>query len=324
MASRERSRRVDGRKPILAVLRCPPWVRKAWRIGRLTWYYFRRDRCIDSAAAISYFALLSFIPFLVLTVSALGFVLVFVGSDYASREEFLHVIIEAVGAAMPQLREDIGRRIIEIMDAREAIGVVGAVGLVLTSSLVFSALENAFKVIFDIRSSRHVLISKLLFMGFIGSLVVFLVIGHYVFTFANSFVEAAGGRPLLEHVFSSRVLSKAASWLGTTVAFIGLLSYFGQKRVRPAYFLAGATVFFFLFEVARFLFSLYLEYVAQFSAIYGSLSTLMILIIWTFYTVVLFLACTELVKTLEIHSWTPPPHEEEDPGLSFSDSGPGG
>jgi len=276
---------------------------------------------LESAAAISYFALLSFIPFLVLTISALGFVLVFLGSDYSSREEFLKGILAATGKAMPQIKEDLGDRIREIMDAREAIGLVGAVGLVLTSSLVFSALENAFRVIFQIRNSRHVLVSKLLFVGFVGTIGVFVVISHYVLTFASSFVEAAGGRPLFEYVYGTQLVSLVASWVGIAVAFIGLISYFGQKRIRVAYLLTGATLFFFMFEVARFLFSLYLEYVAQFSAIYGSLSTLMIVIVWTFYTVVLFLGCTELVKALDLHGWRRRTHGGAD--ACVAEYGPG-
>jgi uncharacterized BrkB/YihY/UPF0761 family membrane protein len=50
--------------------------------------------------------------------------------------------------------------------------------------------------------------------------------------------------------------------------------------------------------LAKLVFSLYLEYVAQFSALYGSLSTLMVLIIWTFYTVVIFLWSAAVVKVL--------------------------
>jgi membrane protein len=259
---------------------------------------FRRIDGIRSAAAVSYFALLSFLPFLIMTLAALGFVLAALGKGYASQEEFISRILSTTAEAIPFWHAALAQRMRELIQVREAMGIVGALALILTSSLVFSALEDALNRIFEVRKNRHVVKSKLIFVGFVATLGVLSVIAHYVTVFADSFIAAAGGRPLYEYVYSTALMSKILAYLGTVVAFIGLLRYFCRERVRLLYLWIGASLFFFFFELAKLGFSFYLEYVAQFSALYGSLSTLMVLVIWIYYTVVIFLWSAAMVKVL--------------------------
>jgi len=273
--------------------------------------HYRRDECMRSAAAVSYFALLSFLPFLVMTLSALGFLLVFLGSSYASEHEFMERIMLTTGQAIPFMNEDLAERFREIIRAREAMGIVGSIALVFTSSLVFGALEDALNRIFGSQKRRNVVASKLLFIAFVASVGVFLVISHYVFVFVDSFVAAAGGKRLLEHVYENYITVRLLSYIGTAVAFVALVSYFCRKRIWLPYLLTGATLFYLLFEAAKQVFSLYLEYVAEFSTLYGSLSTFMVLIIWTFYTVSIFLFCAVVVKVLDTYGFWADAEDEE-------------
>lgn len=284
-----------------------------WRsLVQVTARSYQRYRAVDSfrsAAAISYFALLSFLPFLVMTMSALGFLLVALGSGYASQEEFIGTILETTGQVMPFLNRDIADRLRELIQAREAMGAVGAVALIFTSSLVFSAIEQALNGIFEVKKSRHVVKSKLLFVAFVATLGVFTLISHYVVFFADSFITAAGGRPLSDYVYSNPLTGTLLSYVGTVLAFVALISYFCRKRIRFLVLLGGASLFFLLFELAKAVFAFYLTYVAQFSAIYGSLSTFMVLIIWTFYTINIFLFSAAVVRVVSRKGFW---YEEED------------
>lgn len=260
---------------------------------------FRIDDCLRYSAATSYYAILSFLPFLILTLSALGFVLVALGSGYESNEEFLDTILETTHTIVPFMTiEDLGDRVRELIAAREAFGIVGAVILVLTSSLVFGALEAALNRIFDVKNGRNVVISKLLFLGFVAAVGVFIVISHYILTFADSFITAAGGKPLMEYVYSNPFTGVAVTYVGIAAVFGILVRYFCPARIPLSYLAGGATLFFFLWELAKQGFSLYLHYVARFSALYGSLSTLMVFVIWIFYTVNIFLFSAVFVKVL--------------------------
>ena len=280
---------------------------------------FRKDDCLRHSAATSYYAILSFLPFLILTLSALGFVLAALGSGYESNEEFLGTILETTHTIIPFMTmEDLGDRVRELIEAREAFGIVGAFILILTSSLVFGALEAALNRIFDVKKGRNVVISKLLFLGFVAAVGVFMVISHYILTFVDSFVAAAGGKPLMEYVYSNPFTGIAVTYVGIAAVFGVLLRYFCPARIPLSYLAGGATLFFFLWELAKQGFSFYLQYVARFSALYGSLSTLMVFVIWIFYTVNIFLFSAVFVKVLNRDGFwkvtEPPPNALPDPG----------
>lgn len=260
---------------------------------------FRKDDCLRHSAATSYFAILSFLPFLILTLAALGFFLNALGSQYTTRTEFLDKVLETTHTIVPFLSRDIiSDRVRELIAARQAFGIVGGVVLVLTSSLVFGSLETALNRIFNVDKLRNVVTSKLLFLGFVGAIGVFMVISHYVLTFVDSFVVAAGGRRLMDYVDATWVTGTMVSYLGVAVVFGVLVRYFCPVRLKILHLAGGATLFFVLWEVAKQGFYLYLKYVARFSALYGSLSTLMVFVIWIFYTVNIFLLCVEFVKVL--------------------------
>lgn len=260
---------------------------------------FRKDDCLRHSAATSYFAILSFLPFVILVLAALGFFLNTLGSQYETRGEFLDKILETSHAIVPFLSRDIiSERVRELIAARQAFGIVGGVVLVMTSSLVFGSLEAALNRIFDVEKSRNVVTSKLLFLGFVGALGVFMVISHYVITFVDSFVVAAGGRRVMEYVDATWISGMMVAYLGVVLVFSVLVRYFCPVRIKILHLLGGATLFFFLWEVAKQGFYLYLKYIARFSALYGSLSTLMVFVIWIFYTVNIFLLCAEFVKVL--------------------------
>jgi len=299
---------------------------------RLTLLLYRADDCMRSAAAISYYALLSLLPFLILILSALGFVMHALGADYSSQEEFIQSVFETTGHVLPFIKEDLAQRLRELIDARGAMGIVGLVALALTSSLVFGAIEDALNRIFGVNGSRHLLVSKLLFIGFIGSLGVFAVTSHYVLVFADSFAAAAGGRPLHEYLYTNVLFGKLLAYAGTLVGFLGLVTYFCRRRLRFKYLVVGASLFFLLFELAKWVFSFYLEHIAQLSTLYGSLSTFVVLIVWTFYTICIFLASVVVVKVLNDYGfWALEPDEialetirvSEVTGLGEDDVGPG-
>jgi membrane protein len=163
---------------------------------------------------------------------------------------------------------------------------------------VFGAVEDAVSGIFRRQRRRHLVISKLLFLAFIATFGVILLLGRWVLALADTLLTVAGATALTDGIVSSPVVGVAMSFVGNALAFGVLVRYFGSVRVTYRHLLAGATLFFLLWEGAKHVFMLYLRYVARFSVLYGSVSTVMVLVVWIFYTVCIFLYCAEVVKLM--------------------------
>lgn len=263
-----------------------------------------------SSAVISYFALLSFLPFLLALLSVLGFVLAAAGGAHGKVEgEFLDSILGSVRLVLPFMRDNVQEKLRELILARQASGILGGVALVFASSLVFQSIEDALGRIFEGARSRHMVLSKLLFLGFVGGLGIFLLLSHYVMTFVNDRVVAKGGLAIYDYVTDSPVARLALSYVGTLIVFIAVIRVFSTVRFRWRWLLAGGSVFFLLWTVARVGFGIYLRTAAQFSVVYGSLSAIMILVFWVFYAASMFLYCAALIRVLQGDPTAPAPSD---------------
>jgi len=260
---------------------------------------FRSDGCVRHAAATSYFAILSFLPFVVLMLSGVGFVLSALGSSPEEEKRLLDGILRTTQGFAPFLEEDLRQRVRDLVGVREAFGAVGAVVLLFTSSLVFGAIEDSLGAVFRAPRPRHMVVSKLLALVFVAAFGVLLLLGRWALALTDALLDVAGVATLSESMISSDAVGMVLSFIGTVAAFGILVRYFAPMRLAYGRLLGGAAVFFLLWEAAKHVFTVYLAYVARFSMLYGSVSAIMVLVIWVFYSACIFLYCAEVVKVLE-------------------------
>ena len=263
---------------------------------------FYRDDCHIMAAAISFYAVLSLIPFLLLLMSIAGFVLNSLGSQYASQEELFAHIATYVRAVVPFLSDEVMHRLSGIISNRGAYGITGLVILFITAGLVFRTLELAFARVFHTRRSRSMVASQLLFVVFILAVGLLFLAVHYFGVLSSSFYSA---RNTEFHERWDNLLSRSlpvrlvASVVTATSVFAVLLKYFSRERIKWKFALAGGLLFSLLWILAIRIFGYYLTNVARFSLLYGSLATLAIIVVWIFYSSCILLLCAEFTGTLQ-------------------------
>ena len=249
-----------------------------------------------NAAAVSFYAILSFIPFLLLMLSVLGFVTH--GHTQGSVEQFDQLLepIEGYAFVTPEVID----KLREVVAARSAIGLTGLVILIIMGGAVFRGLEVSVWRIWrggEIRkgSLRTVVLSRLLFGAFAMGSVLLLLVVDWVFN---------AGLPLLER-FAPELFLKTWKVIETylpistlldrvviAVFFILLLKYLTRFRVKWLPALRGGILFSLLWWIASAGFQVYLGH-AQINAVYGAFSALMIIVLWTFYSSLILLLSVE-------------------------------
>jgi YihY family inner membrane protein len=133
---------------------------------------FFADRGTHLAAMIAYFALLSFIPLVFLTLALLGF------SGRADASDFF---VRELNSAFPSSSLATILKVVRAIQANAAtLGILGGVFLAWSSLSLFSALESAFNIVYD-RPNRGFLhgkaVASLLLVGSLVTLFAALVIG---------------------------------------------------------------------------------------------------------------------------------------------------
>ena len=257
---------------------------------------FRANQGLLLAGAVAYYALLSIVPLLILTVIALSHVV-----DQGSLLETLARYLEWL---MPGQSRAIVRELSNFLDHRELIGWVLGVTMLFFSSLAFTVLENAMSVIFLHRvvvRRRHFLVSALLPYLYILS----LGVGLLLVTLVAGSLQAIG---------QERVDFLGRSWSlhGVSGALLYLLGVAGEifvltsvylvmpvGRLRVSHALIGGVSAAVLWEITRHVLVWYFATLSQVSVVYGSLTTAIVVLLSLEIAATLLLLGAQVISEYE-------------------------
>ena len=161
---------------------------------------FYDDRGPHLAAMIAYFALLSFVPLLFLTISLLSL---------AGRpDESSYLVTELKHAFPGSSISSIVHTIDEIQRHATALGIIGGAALVWASLSLFSVLESAFNIVYG-QPNRSFLRGKLLAVGLmllsLVTLFLGLLIGSFGFDLLKRYANFLAGNSYVAYGLSVAV-----------------------------------------------------------------------------------------------------------------------
>ncbi len=269
---------------------------------------FRANQGLLLAGAVAYYALLSIVPLLIVTVIALSHVI--------DRAELLQTLGRYLEWLIPGQSKAVVAELDHFLAYREVIGRVLLVTLLFFSSLAFTVLENAMSVIFFHRVAirrRHFLVSAVLPYCYI----LFLGLGLLLVTLVSGSLQAIGQETIdfLGHRWSLQGVSGALLYLlGLAGEILVLTSVYvvmpvGRLSVRRA--LIGGVTAALLWEVTRHVLVWYFATLSQVSVVYGSLTTAIVVLLTLEVAATLLLFGAQVIAEYERGSDGQPPQEAE-------------
>ena len=226
------------------------------------------------AAGVAYYAILSIFPLLLGLVSIFGFFLPSVNLQ--------DKLLEFVGKNLPGATDILKQNIANIVQLRGAVGVFSIVFLFWGSSSMFSAISIAINRVWDIRRNRPFFIQKaselgmalttgILFLLSLGaSTIISILRGVFNVPAANLIIVNVG--------------SRLVAFLSMLAIFLLLYKLIPNTKTYWRYVWPGALFAAVLFEIARTLFIFYLEHFANYQLIYGSITSIIVLLVWIYYS----------------------------------------
>ena len=251
-------------RPAVQLLRHP------WAFALRTLSAFRANQGLLLAGAVAYYALLSIVPLLILTVIAL--------SQFVDPAELLLTVGRYLDWLVPGQADAIVAELARFLEHRDSVGWVLLATMLFFSSLAFTVLENAMSVIFHHRVAirrRHFLVSAVIPYIYI----LCLGLGLLLVTLVAGSLQAMGQEHVhfLGHRWGMGGLSGLLLYLlGLAGEIFVLTSIYmvmpvGSLSLRHA--LLGAVTAALLWELSRHALLWYFATLSQISSVYGSLTT---------------------------------------------------
>lgn len=250
--------------------------------SQIRWFEgkIRRDSIDSNSAHVSFFIIISFIPFLMILLSMLQTININGIS-----------IMESIISYFPPTTQSFMTYLFDEASQSVALLSISAVAALWTASRAMLAIIKGLHDVFDIKESKNFIQLRLLAIVYTLVFELMLVLTSVLLVFGKT----------LYHLFLSYFplnISKAFANLRTIHIFLILMVFFTltfklmsrKAKIRLLDYLAGGAFTAAGWVMFSFFFSLFVENFGNYSAIYGSLATIVIFMLWLYFCMyILFL-----------------------------------
>ena len=248
------------------------------------------------AAAISFQFVISLFPLLAVATVGVSF---FVDAD-----RLAEWTLEGVGGIAPQSESLLDSTVQSVTDLRGQVGFVSLLGLLWTGSTLFATLRRGLNVAIGAPQQRRYLQSRLVDLG-VGAATGLMLAISVALTAGLSLLQQTEflgpSSPLVTLGALVRMLTVLVPVFVTTGIFALLFGVLpAQPLPRREALLAGALAAV-LFEIGKNVFVWYVATFGNFNVIYGPLATLVVLLVWLYFSSLIVLGAatfgSEVVRT---------------------------
>ena len=244
----------------------------------------KRDHISESAAQCAYYTILSFIPFVILLITLIQYTGI-------APQTLFDAILKVIPSSMSEMVLGIVQEVYS-----KSIGTI-SVSIIVTlwsAGTGFYALTAGLQTVYQTKSKKitsyiylrvKVLLETILF-------IIMIVMGLITLVFGNGAIDIIKENfgALENYNLISSIMTQLGVIFATFVVFLLLYKFMPKHRVSIKSQVYGALFGAISLNIISFVFSRYLTIFKGFSITYGSLTTLMLVMMWTyscFYTVFL-------------------------------------
>jgi membrane protein len=255
-----------------------------------------------STCALAFFLLISFIPVSLVIISAMSFF-------YESSDLAASIYLIQIKNQLPSINiDDFISYIDRIVYKKRYLAFVWLPFLFWWGSLVFDIVERALEIAFRIDESRKYWKAKIrhfiIIIGISLTVISLTLLSNFFIIIKQSSVAGFIDKYLKDLViFKTKLtslvelpllLSSAATLFINTLLISILYKYVPPRKLDNISMLKGALFASLSYEIVKILFSFYITEINDYTSIFGSLSAIVILMIWIWYTCFLFVFGAEL------------------------------
>ena len=276
-----------------------------------TWKALGDDDVMFLASGVSFNLLLAVVPFVLLLASVSIF---FLGSTPDSAADVALSFLDRLLPSKNWTEGDHVREAVrEIARVSGSVTVYSSIGFLWFSTRVFSSMRSVFQRTFDVPRERGILHGKLFdiacsFLAAIG-ITVYGSLSAYLLT-----ASTRGAAVLTQLGVRESVMGPIEYGFGRVIAFVlVVLLCFAAYRLVPNRPIPSHTAWIgsittsVLFELARIGFGYYVRTFSPSSLYTGTIATLVVVTLWTYYASLIFIIGAEVAQVVELRRHTTPP-----------------
>lgn len=243
------------------------------------------------AAQSAYFIILSFIPFLLLLLTMVRYLPI-------SEQTVTAAIVNAVPESVKTLIRGI---ILEVYAKSSAVVPISAIAALWSAGKGFQSLSNGLNVINNVKETRNYFYMRFRSIVYTLIFIIAIIITLILLVFGRSIQRALIEQwPLVAEItdFILR-FSTVITMFVLALAFLLFYTFLPNRHLKLKNGLPGAMLTAVAWAAFSFGFSVYFDHFPGFANMYGSLTAIMLVMLWLYFCMYLFLIGAEINVHLE-------------------------
>jgi membrane protein len=260
---------------------------------------FVEENAAEAATSLAYYTLFSLFPLLVFLIT--------IASFFLERNEVVEKVLEIVATTLPPAEELVAQNIERILAQRNAMSIFAAIGLLWAATGVFAGLTR------NINKAWHAAKPSNFFHGrLVGLIIIIILTAVLILSIASTTLfqllpQVDFNGPLWDEIVLYETLTwqlatKLIPWFFTFILCLGLYRWIPNTKVGWLEAGIGAGVAATAAEITKAGFTWFLSSgLARYDLIYGSLGTIIVLMLSIYFIALILLGCAHLSASISYH-----------------------
>ncbi|MEJ2169709.1 MAG: YihY/virulence factor BrkB family protein [Desulfobacterales bacterium] len=273
---------------------------------------FIKDDCFNLSLSVSFVFLLSIIPFATLSILIVDFIqhLFFAQANWTG--QVTEMLADEMNRVIPFVSREWMKSHVINSSAHGSFRTINFLMLPIISGLIFKALETSYRKIFQL-PVRHLLFGQAVYVTMSIFAVLMLFMSNFIWTIMSTslsqFLNVINKTPYLENIYQlalSSVNSLQINGVSVMVIigfYLATVKLFLNIRIRLRHQFFAGLVFCLLWIAARNFFGFYVQHISEVNLLYGSLSSVILVLMWIFYSSMALLFSVEVMHVLHSGNW---------------------
>jgi YihY family inner membrane protein len=273
---------------------------------------FIQDDCFTLSLSVSFVFLLSIIPFATLSILLVDFFqkLFFAQANWTG--QVTEMLADEMNQVIPFVSREWMKSHVINSNAHGSFKIINFLMLPIISGLIFKTLETSYRKIFQL-PTRHLLFGQAVYVIMSLFAVLLIFISNFTWTIMSTSVtqllNSINKTPYLDSLY--RMAASSASSLqinGASVLvmigfFLVTVKLFLNVKIKLRHRILAGLIFCLLWILARNFFGFYVQNVTEVNLLYGSLSSVILVLMWIFYSSMALLFSIEVMYVLHLGNW---------------------
>jgi len=283
-----------------------------YKLFSVSFKKFLEDDCFTLSLSVSFVFLLSIIPFATLSILVFDLIqkLFFAHTNWAG--QVTDLLADELNQVIPFVSREWMKSHVINPDAYGSFKAINFLMLPIISGLIFKTLETSYRKIFQL-PSRHLLLGQAIYVTMSIFAVLLFFISNYIWiivsTSASHFLDSINKTPYLENLYRLAVgytRSQPINLMSLLVLigfYLVTVKLFLNVKIKWRYQFLSGFIFCILWILARRFFGLYIQHISEVNLLYGSLSSVILFLMWIFYSSMALLFSLEVMHVLHRGNW---------------------